>query len=73
MWMFAIYCVGVFNMCQGVYYTESNPRFSRGFDTRLECEWQAAQAARKDAVEYPGKDIRWRCIDADAAIVTQDK
>lgn len=73
MWIYAIYCVGVFNACQGIYATESNPRFGFSVKTYQECADQATKLAQQETVEHPGADIHWRCIDTTKAKVTEDK
>lgn len=73
MWIYAIYCVGVFNACQGMFYTESNPKLSYKIETQTECRDKASMEAKQDAYKYPGKDIRWKCIDYSNVSVKEDK
>jgi hypothetical protein len=73
MWLYAIYCVGAFNACEGVYNTEANPRLSWSFNTQQECLDNGVKAAKEMAAHHPGKDIRWRCIDYSQVTVKQDK
>jgi hypothetical protein len=73
MWLYAIYCVGAFNACQGYYRTEANPQFGyRASETKQECADTAMKSVQVERFQNPGRDIRWKCIDISKVDAPED-
>lgn len=72
MWVFAVYCLGAFNACQGYYRTEANPSISFAFKDEAECREKGAKQAQVEKFTNPQFNIVWRCIDISKTSVVED-